>query len=138
MVSKTRSECHKRFVEAGFFPIGLPPPFVSKDLATHRVTIEKVWRSYQNTRQETNGISDISPRRRSLYFQKRKGLVGSLPSLIQSPFFYLSREISRHWVDIKKHVKKSNCSVLSRYLIGMEKGLSFDPISKLRIRECES
>ena len=40
-VSKTKSERHKRFLEGGFFPREMPPPFVSSDIAAHRMAIEK-------------------------------------------------------------------------------------------------
>lgn len=110
MVSKTKSVRHKRFLEAGFFPVDLPPPFVSQDLATHRVAIEKALEKLPKKAGDKWYFRYVATPE-VIIFPRPQRLGRQFTILNPINFFYLSREIANHWVDIKKHTKKSKCSV---------------------------
>jgi hypothetical protein len=57
--SKSKSARHKRFLEAGFFPEEMPPPFVSTDLARHRESIKRNLQRYR-TKTKKNGSTGTS------------------------------------------------------------------------------
>ena len=113
MASKSKSERHKRFLEAGFFPIEMPPPFVSRDLATHRVAIEKVLEKLPTHRSGEKWYFKYVTTPEIIQFPRPNRVGRQFTILNPMSFFYLSREIANHWIDIKRHLQRSNCSASS-------------------------
>lgn len=111
MVSKTKSERHKRFLEAGFFPPDLPPPFVSKDLAIHRVAIEKGLKKLPKHKSGDEWYFRYITTPEVIMFPRPQRAGRQFTILNPIAYFYLSREIANHWIEIKKHVNRSSCSV---------------------------
>lgn len=110
MTSKTKSERHKRFLEAGFFPTEMPPPFVSTDLATHRVAIEKALEKLPKHKTGEKWYFRYVTTPEVILFPRPNRAGRQFTILNPISFFYLSREIANHWIEIKKHLNKSECS----------------------------
>jgi hypothetical protein len=110
VTSKTKKDRHKRLLAAGFFPEELPPPFTTVDLSKHR---DALLSKFNSIPQLKNGDpwfyvyrSTASP----IYFprfgkQDRKHFI-----LNPVGFFFLSKEVADHWVEIRKLLKKSRIS----------------------------
>ena len=88
----------------------MPPPFVLQDLANYRNAIgesldklPKIRKGKWHYRYISNPEVIIFPR------PQWSGRQFSIVNPIA--YFYLSRELAENWVQIKKHLKKSSCSV---------------------------
>ena len=109
---KTKSERLNRFLAAGLFPREMPPPFVSADLAKHRValgaTLDKLPKKGNELwfyRYITTPEVILFPR------PNRSERLFTIPNPISH--FYLSREIADNWGEIRKHLGKAKCSASS-------------------------
>lgn len=111
MISKTKSERHKRFLASGFFPNEMPPPFVSTDLALHRVAIDKAFDKLPSHRNGDKWYFRYITTPEVIIFPRAHRAGRQFSILNPISYFYLSKEIANHWSDIKKHLRKSKCSV---------------------------
>jgi hypothetical protein len=125
-VSKTKIARHKRLLEAGYFPEDLPPPFNTRDLAKFRNALLKQFLTIPHVKNDP------------WYYQYR-----STPAVIYFPrfgkqdrkhhilnpisFFFLSREISDSWVEIRKSLKRSKSSA-SNVVFNWKGGKSLLPL----------
>jgi hypothetical protein len=96
-----RSGRLKRFLEAGYFPEELPPPFVSHSFARYREYLHKAWAPLQEFDKFKSRPEYITVPR---YGAARRRL--AIPNPIN--YYRLSREISFGWGEIKKHIASSD------------------------------
>lgn len=92
----------KAFLERGFFPIELPPPFVSHTFARQRARIDrelpKKLEGY-STQFEPYGFPRFDGNRRRL------AIVNPIP------YFRVSKLLSENWTELRQHLKRSKLSV---------------------------
>lgn len=98
-----KTDRFKCLLEMGYFPEELPPSFNTLNIAKYRESIFKEWSSvaeeYPKTTHEIYSIPRINRLRRNL------AIVNPIAQL------HLSRIISHHWIDIRKHLKTSKYSI---------------------------
>ena len=103
MPGLTKSERLRVLLAKGFFPEELPPPFVTDTFAKYRKSIHDHWERSGHqppkTIPETYSYPRVGRRRRKL------ALVNPISQL------YLAKSIADNWVDIQKHIQKSNVSL---------------------------
>ncbi|RWM79582.1 MAG: RNA-directed DNA polymerase [Mesorhizobium sp.] len=89
----------KRLLEAGYFPEELPPPFVSSEFAKFRSHFEK----FLDPKVQHSAYARYSvPRHNSA----RRTL--GIPNPIN--YFFLAKELSDQWVEIRKFLRQSSIS----------------------------
>lgn len=108
--SKSKKDRHKRLLGAGFFPEELPPPFTTADLSKYRDSLLKAFGLIPNLKNGDPWYYGYRSSASPIYFprfgkQDRKHFV-----LNPIGFFFLSHEISNHWVEIRKTLKRSATS----------------------------
>jgi hypothetical protein len=113
MLSLGPRKRHELFLDRGFFPIELPPPFVSDSLAQHRATIVAQLPSKlegYHTQFEPYGFPRFDGNRRRL------AIVNPIP------YFVASKLIADNWNEIRRHLndQRSPCSSQSLTLRGQE------------------
>jgi hypothetical protein len=99
----TRSQRLRRFLEAGYLPEELPPPFVSHPLARFRKSLLNDWKTQGEpqfgkfrSRPEQFTVPRYSSARRRI----------AIPNPIN--FFRLAQTISDGWIDIRNYISSSN------------------------------
>ena len=97
-----RSPRFKLLLQHGYFPVELPPPYHTRDLARFRNSIASKWsklpNSYPATVQENYTIPRPSQLRRNL------ALVNPISQV------HLSQLIAANWIEIRKHFRKPQYS----------------------------
>ncbi|MER9683074.1 RNA-directed DNA polymerase [Mesorhizobium sp. M0184] len=89
----------KRLLEAGYFPEELPPPFVSSEFAKFRSHFGKVLDpKVQHSAHVRYSVPRHNSARRTL----------GIPNAIN--FFFLAKELSDQWIEIRKFLRQSSIS----------------------------
>jgi hypothetical protein len=101
-VSKTKKDRHKRLLAAGYFPEELPPPFTTVDLSKYRDSLLDKFEALPNLKGGDPWFYGFRSTASPIYFprfgkQDRKHFV-----LNPIGFFFLSKEIADHWVEIRQ------------------------------------
>lgn len=99
----TKTQRLKLFLGAGYFPKELPPPFVTTDLATYRERISRVWANLSPEKYVSMAETFLYPR------HGREARKLSIMNPVN--FYFLSKYISDNWMEIRKHINKSECSL---------------------------
>jgi hypothetical protein len=87
---------------AGYFPEELPPPFNTRDFATHRDSIGKEWAAHTQYPKSTYELYSV-PRLKRV--RRNLSIVNPIGQ------FYVTKLISDNWVEIRKFLKKSSYAV---------------------------
>lgn len=95
-----RSERLRRFLEAGYFPEELPPPFVTHSFGRYRKALSIAWSVQPSFVKFKSRPEQITIPR---YGSARRRL--TIPNPIN--YFRLSDEISAGWTEIRDHIKSS-------------------------------
>lgn len=106
-----------KLLDRGYFPVQLPPGFVTSSFASSHQNFAAMWNSQSapTTRPEKFSVA------RSSYYRRETRIVNPVS------FYLLAQEIDNYWPQITKHYKKSRIS-LSRPTISS--GLRAIKISK--------
>jgi hypothetical protein len=108
--SRTKRTRHKRFLAAGFFPEELPPPFNSRDLAKNREALQRAFEAFPQNRGEPPHLKFVS-RPEVLLFPRYGKHDRRFTIMNPINYFFLSKEIADHWIEIRRHLKSSKYSI---------------------------
>ena len=117
----------KRFIERGYFPSQLPPPFSTRSFAAKYRSIERQWVpiriARRNIRGEFFSVARVGHARRPII----------IPNPV--PQFFLSQAIGQYWPNLQSHFSKSKIS-LSRPLLkgNKDRATEIVPLSELADR----
>ncbi|EHR4996370.1 RNA-directed DNA polymerase [Vibrio parahaemolyticus] len=91
----------KKLIQYGYLPIQLPPSFNTRSFAENYTKFESKWNSQKTpkTRSEKYSVA------RSSYYRRVTSILNPIG------FYYISKEISKHWAKIERHYRKSNISL---------------------------
>jgi Reverse transcriptase (RNA-dependent DNA polymerase) len=108
--SKTKKDRHKRLLATGYFPEELTPAFTTVDLSRYRDSLLAQFNAIPNLKSGDSWFYAYRSSASPIYFprfgkQDRKHFV-----LNPVSFFFLSKEISDRWVEIRKSLKTSKIS----------------------------
>jgi hypothetical protein len=98
----SKDERLRRFLQAGFFPRELPPPFVSSDFAKFRRRLLKTW--------PTKPLKDFASEP-EFFSVPRFGRARRRLSIVNPiNHFKVSKLMADEWVEIRKALRKSTIS----------------------------
>ncbi|EKF9771452.1 hypothetical protein O1D04_003688, partial [Vibrio cholerae] len=91
----------KKLIQYGYLPIQLPPSFNTRSFAESYTKFESKWNAQKTpkTRSEKYSVA------RSSYYRRVTSILNPIG------FYYIAKEISKHWAKIERHYRKSNISL---------------------------